>query len=112
LQKGGFPVGVIVIVGYKPKPGKADALRALMRTHVPRLRDEGLATARMPILMEAKDGTVIEVFEWVSAEAINSAHTNPQVLAMWGEYEEVCEYAPVGTVAESSELFSGFVPLD
>jgi quinol monooxygenase YgiN len=105
-------MGVIVIVGYKPKPGKADGLRALMRTHVPRLRDLGLATAREPILMEAKDGTVIEVFEWVSAEAIDSAHTNPQVLAMWAEYEEVCDYLPVGEVPEIGELFSRFTPLD
>jgi quinol monooxygenase YgiN len=103
-------MGVIVIVGYQPKPGKADALRTLMRTHVPRLRAEGLATAREPILMEAKDGTIIEVLEWISAEAIDSAHTNPQVLAMWSEYEEVCDYVPAGTVAEFSELFSSFVP--
>ena len=105
-------MGVIVIVGYKPKPGKAEALRELMRSHVPRLRAEGLTTSRDPILMEAKDGTIIEVFEWVSAEAIGSAHSNPQVLTMWSEYEEVCEYVPVGTVPEAGDLFSGFAPCD
>jgi quinol monooxygenase YgiN len=104
-------MGRIVIVGYKPKPGKAEVLKALMRTHVPRLRAEGLVTAREPILMEARDGTVVEVFEWESEEAIESAHTNPNVLAMWKEYGEVCEYIPVGTLEEAQELFSGFAPL-
>ncbi len=27
-------MGRIVIVGYKPKPGKNEALKALMRTHL------------------------------------------------------------------------------
>ena len=104
-------MGRIVIVGYKPKPGKNEALKALMRTHLPRLKAEGLVTDRESILMEAADGTIIEVFEWVSQEAINSAHTNPMVLQMWGEYAEVCDFVPVGTIPEAGQLFSGFEPM-
>lgn len=101
---------VIVIVGYKPKPGKADALREIMRTHVPILREQGLVTGRQSIMMEAKDGTIIEVFEWASQAAIEQAHTNPAVLEMWGKYAEVCDYIPVGQVAEIADLFSSFTP--
>lgn len=88
----------IVIACYKPKPGKAEALKLLMATHVPRLKAEGLVTGRPSIIMEAKEGTIIEVFEWVSAEAIASAHTNPNVLKMWAEYAEVCDYVPLSAV--------------
>ena len=102
----------VVIVCYKPKPGKAEALRELMLTHVPRLKAEGLVTDRQPILMEAKDGTIIEVFEWISAEAIANAHTNPVVLKMWGEYGEVCDYAPLSSLGEVNDLFAGFKPLN
>jgi quinol monooxygenase YgiN len=105
-------MGRIVIVGYKPKPGKTEGLKALMKTHVQRLRQEGLATDRESILMEAADGTMVEVFEWVSAEAIQSAHKNPAVLKMWGEYAEVCDYVPVGSLAEAGYLFSDFTPID
>ncbi|SDT54646.1 hypothetical protein SAMN05216490_3979 [Mucilaginibacter mallensis] len=105
-------MGRIVIVGYKPKAGKAEALKVLMQTHVQRLRQEGLATDRESILMEATDGTIVEVFEWVSAEAIQSAHTNPAVLQMWGEYAEVCDYVPVGSLAEAGNLFSDFTPVE
>ncbi len=62
--------------------------------------------------MEAEDGTILEVFEWVSEDAIRNAHTNPVVLQMWGEYGEVCDYVPVGSLAEAGDLFSGFKPVD
>ena len=105
-------MGRIVIVGYKPKPGKNEALKALMLTHVPRLKKEGLVTGRESILMEATDGTIIEVFEWISDEAIQNAHKNPAVLQMWGEYAEVCDYVPVGSLPEAGNLLSGFEPVN
>ncbi len=100
----------IVIAGYKPKAGKAQALHQLMREHLSVLKDQGLVTDRASIMMEAKDGTIIEVFEWRSQTAIDKAHTNPEVLKMWEKYAEVCEYIPVGQVEETASLFSGFKP--
>jgi quinol monooxygenase YgiN len=105
-------MGKIVIVGYKPKPGKNEALKDLMKTHLPRLKQEGLVTNRESIIMEAEDGTIVEVFEWLSEDAIQNAHKNPAVLQMWGEYAGVCDYVPVGTLAEAGSLFSSFEPLN
>jgi len=105
-------MGRIVIVGYKPKPGKNEALKALMKTHLPRLKQEGLVTDRESIIMEAGDGTIIEVFEWKSEEAIQIAHKNTAVLKMWDEYAVVCDYVPVGTLTEAESLFSGFEPVN
>ena len=105
-------MGKIVIVGYKPKNGKAAELKTLMRTHLPRLKQAGLATDRESIIMEAADGTIVEVFEWLSEEAIQNAHKNPEVLKMWGEYAEVCDYVPVGSLTEAGSLFSSFEPVD
>jgi len=105
-------MGQIVIACYKPKPGKEDALKRLMETHLPRLKAEGLVTDRESIIMEARDGTILEVFEWVSAEAIAGAHKNPEVLKMWGEYAEVCDYVPINTLAESADMFARFKPLN
>jgi hypothetical protein len=105
-------MGRIVIACYRPKSGKQEALRRLIVSHVATLRSAGLVTDREPITMEAKDGTVIEVFEWKSREAIEAAHTNSIVLEMWEQYGEVCEYVPVGQVAEAAGLFSEFTPID
>jgi len=104
-------MGRIVIVGYKPKPGKAEALRSLASTHIQRLRAEGLVTPREAIIMEASDGTIIEVFEWKSKEAIESAHKNPAVQALWKEFSDVCDYVPVASIAEAKQLFAEFAPV-
>jgi len=105
-------MGHTVIVAYKPKPGKEAALKELMKTHLPCLKDEGLVRDKESYIMEAADGTIVEVFEWLSDEAVRQAHTNPAVLQMWGNYAEVCDYIPIGNVAEAANLFSGFSALN
>lgn len=100
----------IVIVCYKPKAGKKEALRQLMKEHLLILKQQGLVTERASIMMEAKDGTIIEVFEWKSKSAIEKAHTNPVILEMWGKYAEACEYIPIGNIEEAANLFSDFSP--
>ena len=104
-------MGVIVIVAYKPKPGKQDALKKLMAIHYPVLEKEGLVTERTPILMVAEDGTNVEVFEWLNEEAIQQAHTNPEVLKLWAAYFEVCDVVPLVTLPESKTMFASFAPL-
>ena len=104
--------GVCVIVAYRPKPGKEQELLAIVRTRVPSLRKEGLVTDRVPVLMRAKDGTLIEVSEWKSHEAIDAAHKNPTVLAMWDKFFALCDCVPLKTVPESNEMFAGFEPVE
>lgn len=98
----------MVIVAYRPKPGKADVLLSEVRDHVHLLRSEGLATDRHPIVMRAKDGTLVEVFEWASPAAIAEAHTNPRVQAMWARFAACCDYAPLNTLPETGDLFAEF----
>jgi hypothetical protein len=105
-------MGVLVIVAYRPRPGKEARLLELTKTHVLILRGLGLVTDRPPYAMRAADGTIIEVFEWTSKEATASAHTYPAVLAMWEQYGEACEYVPLASVKECSDMFAGFEPIE
>jgi hypothetical protein len=105
-------MGVMVIVAYRPKPGKQPLLLELTKEHLRILRGQDLATERPSYAMQASDGTVIEVFEWKSKEAIAAAHANPMVQKMWERYAEACEYVPLASVKECSELFAGFAPID
>jgi quinol monooxygenase YgiN len=105
-------MGRIVIVAYQPKPGKAEELKALTRTHVPRLQQEGLVTDRHPVLLETGDGVIIEIFEWLSAEAIQQAHQNKGVHQMWAEFDAVCTYIPLNTLSEAANMFAEFTPID
>ena len=100
--------GVIVIVAYRPKPGKGEELLELVRSRVPTLKKENLVTDRAPTIMRARDGTIIEVSEWKSREAIDAAHKNPNVLAMWNEFFALCDCVPLNTLAEAKEMFAGF----
>jgi quinol monooxygenase YgiN len=102
---------VCVIVAYRPKPGEEEALLPLVRERVPTLRQEGLVTERAPVIMRAKDGTIIEVSEWKSREAIDAAHQNPNVLAMWNKFFAICDCVPLNTLAEAKEMFAGFEPV-
>ena len=104
-------MGSISVACYKPRPGSEEALVALVRNHLPPLRAQGLVTERLPIVMRAGDGTIIEIFEWVSQEAIAGAHQNPVVLELWKRFETVCSYETPSNIEEFRNMFAHFEPL-
>src|SRR5258707_7978555 len=104
--------GVCVIVAYRPKPGKGYELLELVRSRVPTLRKEGLVSDRAPTIMRARDGTIIEVSEWKSREAIDAAHKNPNVLAMWEKFFALCDCVPLNALAEAREMVAGFETIE
>src|ERR1700745_2227839 len=101
----------IVIVAYRPKAGKEAELLQLTREHVPLLRAKGLATNRPVTACQAKDGTVVEVFEW-EAGGVERAHTNPAVLKLWERSASACDYVPLAALSESSTQFASFTPIE
>jgi hypothetical protein len=62
--------------------------------------------------MRSRDGTIIEVSEWKSQEAIEAAHKNSNVLAMWNKFFAVCDCVPLNTLAEANDIFAGFEPVE
>jgi quinol monooxygenase YgiN len=104
--------GICAIVAYRPKPGKEKELLELVRNRVPTLRKEGLVTDRVPTIVRSRDGTIVEVSEWKSQEAIDAAHRNPNVLAMWDKFFAVCECVPLNTLPEAADMFAGFAPVE
>jgi hypothetical protein len=101
-------VGRIVIVAYRPNPGREVELLEEVRCHVPTLRREGFATDRAPVVMRAGDGTIVEVFEWMSDAAVERAHHDPFVQAMWGRFGELCTCEPLTTLPEAQGMFATF----
>lgn len=104
-------MGSISVACYKPRPGSEQALIELVRNHLPPLRAEGLVTNRDSIVMRAGDGTIIEIFEWKSADAIAAAHKNPVVLDLWKRFEAVCSYETPANLPEFQTMFANFEPL-
>lgn len=101
-------MGRFVIVAYTPKPGKEQQLVAAVKKHLRVLREEHLISDRPGYVMRAGDGTLVEVFEWRSAEAIPQAHTNPAVQRLWAEFGAACDYTPLARLKECEQMFAEF----
>ena len=101
-------MGSISVACYKPRPGCEEALLELVRDHLPPLRAQGLVTERTSIVMRTANGTIVEIFEWVSQEAIAGAHQNPVVLDLWKRFEAVCWYETPSNLAEFQNMFAHF----
>lgn len=105
-------MGRFAIVAYTPKAGKEQHLLAAVRKHLQVLETERLVTHKPAYVMRSGNGTIIEVFEWRSAEAIQQAHSNPAVQALWAEFEAACEYTPLTHLAETHQMFAEFDAVD
>ena len=105
-------MGRTVIVVYRPKKGKDAKLVEVIKDHLPVLRSQGLATDRKPIVMRAADGSIVEIFEWKSAQAIKDAHTNPEVGKLWMRFSEVCDFDKPMNLKEFNEMFSEFETIE
>ena len=100
--------GVTVLAVYRPKPGKAAELDRLVAGHLAILRAEGLVTDYPSTVLKSRDGTIVEIFEWVSADAIDRAHANPAVMALWARFGAACDYLPIADLPEAKQMFSPF----
>jgi hypothetical protein len=105
-------MGHFTIAAYRPRPGKAEDLMQLVREHHPVLQREGLATERRPYVMQAADGTLIEVFEWTSSGSSQDAHHNAAVQALWARFHDACDYVSLSALAEGQAPFASFVPVE
>lgn len=101
----------IVIAAYRPKPGRGEELLDLVRRHHPVLRSLGLVTDRVPVIGRAKDGTILEIFEWESNAAMERAHGMPEVRAIWNPMGEIAELASLASLEESKHPFPHFQPV-
>ena len=105
-------MGRFAIAVYKPKDGKRDQLLRVVRKHMEVLRAEQLVGDRSAYVMQAGNGAVVEVFEWLSADAIRKAHELPAVQALWAEFSAVCDFVPLATLPEAQDMFAEFDSLD
>ena len=102
----------IVIAMYKPTEGKRQDMLDLVKDHVPALRKYELISDRPSILMEAEDGTLLEIFEWSSAEAAEQAHEHPVIAKIWEAMGKVGTFVTLAGLAEADRSFPHFRPVD
>jgi quinol monooxygenase YgiN len=108
---GGMMSSTVFMALYRPKPGKERELKEILKVHIPTLREEGLITNRELLTLQAEDGTIIEIAEWKSNEAIEMAHQSKNVMSIWDKIGSVAELTNLSTLNESKEPFPNFKPL-
>lgn len=101
-------MGVMVMALFRPKPGGEAELLECARDHLPLLRAQGLATERESLVLRAANGTLVEIFEWRSHAAIESAHENPAVAQLWARYAACCDYVTLADLPEAAQMFPEF----
>lgn len=98
-----------VIAAYRPKPGKDKNLRKLIGKHHRKLSEAHLITKRPALVLRARsDGTLLEIFEWISAKAADEAHQHPSIRMVWNELAKIADFVPLSSVREASKAFSHF----
>lgn len=105
-------MGVMVVAVYQPKRKQAAKLLALVKAHGPCIKEQGLASDRPRVVMQAEDGTIIEIFEWKDDAAAQAAHSNEAVQKIWSAMGEAADFIPLAEVPGADMLFSHFTPLD
>jgi hypothetical protein len=84
-----------VICRFTVKPDKEKEFVKALSRDWPGLLRLGLATKDEPVVYRHEDesgGPVyFQVFHWVSADAVASAHHHPEVMASWGTMDPLCE---------------------
>jgi quinol monooxygenase YgiN len=99
---------VLAFAAYKPKAGQEKAFLELVKRHLPVLRELQLATDRSNFIARSKDGTIIEVFEWTSVNAIDAAHQHPAVADIWEKMTLIADFIAMKALPEAKKPFSGF----
>jgi quinol monooxygenase YgiN len=105
-------MGIIAIATYRPKSGQEDAFLALLKTHVPTLRDQGLVTEQQAYAMRSDNGTIVEVFEWVSEQAKRTAHDDPIVMDCWRKFFGLADIVSLDSLGEAKAPFAGFTRIE
>ncbi|KKI88914.1 hypothetical protein WQ54_28755 [Bacillus sp. SA1-12] len=96
---------------YRPKKGKENELKEILKVHISTLREEGLITIRELLTLQAEDGTIIEIAEWKSNEAKEKAHQSAKVMDVWKKISSVAELTNLSSLAEAQVPFPNFKPL-
>jgi hypothetical protein len=104
-------MGILVICSYRPHPGHEDEARALMQAHVPLLRQHGLITERPVVQGAAKDGELVEIFEWESVEKSRDAPAIAEIGNHWKAMSAVMDFVPMAQLSECQHAFAHFTPL-
>jgi len=91
---------------YRPRSGCTDEFLLLLREELATLRRRGHVTERPAPVVRAEDGELLVVLEWSTEHAVDDAHADPEVLAVWDRKAQLADYITLPDLARSDVPFA------
>ena len=91
---------------YEPRAGQGDELVRLFREELETLRRRGHVTTRRAPVVRTERGELLVVLEWSSDHAVDDAHADPEVLAVWERKAQLAEYIAPARLTGSEVPFA------
>jgi len=101
-------MSILAIATYKPKTGRENDFLKLLTNHIPTLHSEKLISSKDNYVMHSKNGTIIEIFEWLSREAVDKAYETQCYGSFWQQIGERADVVSLNSLEETGQPFAGF----
>ena len=97
----------LAFAAYRLRRGTTeDDLLRLVVEELATLRRRGHVTERRAPVVRAGNGELLVVLEWSSEHAVDDAHANPEVTAVWDRKAQLAQYIAPSDVAGSQVPFA------
>lgn len=97
----------LVLAAYRLRVQEDEFLRLVGR-EVETLRRRGHITDRPVPVVRAGGGELLVVLEWSTDHAVDDAHADPEVTAVWDLKQELAEYVAPRELAGGDVPFASF----
>ncbi len=101
-------MSIVAVTVYRPKKGKKAELLSLLKLHLTVLRRGGYVSRRQSYLMSSENGSIVQVFEWLSKKAKEGAHRDQAWLALWPQFNKLCKNDLMKDLPEAKKPFANF----
>ena len=96
----------LAFAAYRPRGRNDDELLQLLREDVATLRARGHVTDRPAPVVGTANGEVLIVLEWSSEHAVDDAHADAVVLAVWERKADLAEYVAPSSLSGADVPFA------
>ena len=93
---------------YRPRIDDRRSLEEHLRQEVEALRSRGHITHRPVPICRTEAGEYLVVLEWSTTTAVDDAHADAAILAIWERKAQLFEYVGVGELARASVPFAAY----
>jgi len=102
----------LAFAAYRPKFDTREELLEVLGEDVATLRRRGHVTERRAPVVRAANGDVLVVIEWSSDHAVDDAHADPEVIAVWERKGELADYIAPDALTGSEVPFARWTVID